>query len=110
MTSLQTDLVRGNFVKIFRLMNSHPMDGVRDLLALFVPKLRTWALLILCRSFKPAVDLNYLVEHLNFEGLEDLLEFLKEVGAVIDADKGKLLVKESKQPVSESKLLQGGFN
>jgi hypothetical protein len=96
-------------VKIFRLMKSHPLEGVRDLLRLFDSKLRAWALLLLCRSFKPSIDLVYLQEVLNFESPHELLTFLTSIGGVVDEPKTKLLIKESKQAVSESKLLQGGF-
>lgn len=90
-------------------MKGHPMEGVRDLLSLFADKLRVWALLILCRSFKPAVELAYLEENLKFDSKEELVKFLTSVGATTDDQKKKLLVKESKQAIAESKLLQGGF-
>lgn len=97
-------------MKIFRMMRSHPIEGVRNLLRLFVTKLRTWSVLILCRSFKPTVDFAYLLETLCFESQEEMIKFFGSIGAVCDAQKGKLMLKESKQAVSESKLLQGGFS
>lgn len=46
---LKQDILQGNFVKMFRAMREHKVEAIRRIMALFVVKLRVWALNILCR-------------------------------------------------------------
>jgi len=61
-------------------------------------------------SFKPTIPLAYIESNLNFDSSEQCVEFLKEVGCSLDLDGQQLKLKESKEAVSQSKLLQGGFD
>lgn len=61
-------------------------------------------------SFKPAVTFEYLAEVLNFENFDECQEFLEKIGCTTNKEKLTLLLKESKAAVSETKLLQGGFD
>ena len=61
-------------------------------------------------SFKPTVTLQYVTEKMNFKTVAASQEFLVSLGCQINRDKGLLMLKESKQAVGESKLLQGGFD
>jgi hypothetical protein len=96
----------------------HWESGLRDLLHLFVSKLRMWALKLICLHvryvsecrFKPSVSLEYLTDVLAFSGSEECREFLKQIACVIDESKDHLNLKESKRIICESKLLQGGFD
>lgn len=46
---------------------------------------------------------------MNFDDLPTCVEFLTSIGCILDQEKGILLLKESKKPVSESKLIENGF-
>lgn len=95
---------------MFTALSEHTVEGVRDILVLFLPKLRVWALNILCKSFKPSVAIADIQERMLFDGVEECAEWVKSIGCVLDAEGRQLMLKESKQAVSESKLLQGGFD
>lgn len=62
------------------------------------------------RSYKPSVTYEYLAEVLNFQNFEECQEFLDQVGCITNKEKMTLILKDSKNIVAESKLLQGGFN
>lgn len=46
---LKRDIQQGNFVKMFRTMREQKVEAIRNIMRLFVVKLRVWALNILCR-------------------------------------------------------------
>lgn len=48
---LRHDLTQGNFIKVFRMMTEHPLEGVRSLVRSFEKKLRVWSLLLICKTY-----------------------------------------------------------
>jgi hypothetical protein len=47
---------------------------------------------------------------LNFDNFEDCQAFLDSAGCTTNKEKMTLLLKESKPTISESKMLEGGFD
>ncbi|KAL1585115.1 hypothetical protein WHR41_06528 [Cladosporium halotolerans] len=63
-------LASGNFVKFFRLFQATPYLGAY-LLDMIVPRERLAALSTICRSYKPDISLDFVVNSLAFHGEDD---------------------------------------
>lgn len=56
------------------------------------------------------MSIEYIVDQLNIESSEECIEKLLKLGCVLDEERLNIKLKESKQAVCESKLLEGGFD
>lgn len=63
-------LASGNFIKFFRLFQATPYLGAY-LLDMIVPRERLAALSTICRSYKPDISLDFVVDSLAFQGEDD---------------------------------------
>lgn len=71
----KSTLLQGNIKKIFDLYKHCNLELLRKVISMFLPKLRIWALQIMCKSFGPKIKVEFIQEFLVFDSAEECLEF-----------------------------------
>ncbi|CAJ0765440.1 24453_t:CDS:10 [Entrophospora sp. SA101] len=77
---VRSALATSNYHKFFDLYSKAPNMGVY-LMNLFVERERIAALKILCKSFRPNLDLEFIRSELAFENIEECIKFLSDHNA-----------------------------
>ena len=101
---VKTAVITGNYLQLFRLRQRGPFM-TSYLLDIFVPRLRKTAVANMCQSYKPTLPLVYVRKTLDFVTEQECVEYLKQLGCVIDET--CILCKESLDGLRESGVLVG---
>lgn len=75
-------VAEGNFHSFFQLHTSAPNMGAY-LMDFYTVAMRTRALRIVCRSYRPTISVELVRRQLSFEEEDELYEFLEKAGGVI---------------------------
>ncbi|KAI9263177.1 nuclear export factor [Phascolomyces articulosus] len=99
---VRSALSTSNYHQFFKLYRVAPQMG-GYLMDQFVERERVRSLLILCKAFRPTMQLAFIKDELAFESQHDLVEFLKSHNAcILTQDKQALDTKAALKSLGES--------
>eukprot|EP00543_Licmophora_paradoxa_P004474 CAMPEP_0202446760 /NCGR_PEP_ID=MMETSP1360-20130828/5330_1 /ASSEMBLY_ACC=CAM_ASM_000848 /TAXON_ID=515479 /ORGANISM="Licmophora paradoxa, Strain CCMP2313" /LENGTH=699 /DNA_ID=CAMNT_0049063435 /DNA_START=122 /DNA_END=2221 /DNA_ORIENTATION=+ len=86
-----------NYHSFFRLRQQCPTQSMLHLMEFMLPNVRQWALLRICKAYRPSVPVNFVLQELGFSkgDLEDGVKWLESCGIVLSEGRESIKAKES---------------